>query len=110
MASVNLDVIFSPVSSRYGNVIQCDSSRWTANTDGSGHQRATRARLFLTERKPIAARTSSGSEISDGTPTMALASTKTITAKTVNNTTIATTHGLRVRTRPVYARPLWHGC
>jgi len=52
----------------------------------------------------MAARTSSGSEISDGTPTVALASTKTTRARIVNNTTTATTHGLRVRTPRVYAR------
>src|SRR4029078_5278550 len=53
----------------------------------------------------MAARKSSGSERSDGTPTVALASTKTIRAKTVNNTTTATTHGLRVRTPAVSALP-----
>src|SRR3954470_23050607 len=69
-----------------------------ASLCGEGAHGATRARLFVTARNAMAARTSSGSEISDGTPTVALATTKTIRAKTVNKTTTVTTHGLRVRT------------
>jgi len=37
-------------------------------------------------------------------PTVAAASTDTMTAKTVNSPTTATTHGLRVLTPRVYAR------
>ena len=69
-----------------------------------GYQPATRPRLFFNERNAISPRTINGSEISDGTPTVALASTKTMTAAIVSNPKAATTHGLRVLTPRFYTR------
>lgn len=80
-------------------------SRTTLSPMDGWHQKATRPRLFLNERNAMAARTISGSEISEGTPTAALASTKTMTAKIVNSPTTATTHGLRALTPRFYTWP-----
>jgi len=68
-------------------------------------QPAMRPPLLLNERNAIAARTSSGTDVSDATPTVALASTKTMTAKIVNSRTSATTDDLPVSTPRFYARP-----
>jgi hypothetical protein len=61
-------------------------------------------RRLLNERNAMRATRISGTEVSEGTPRVALVSTKTTTPKTVSNPTTATTHGLRVRPPRFYAQ------